>query len=118
MNSNYLVRQLNYLTSRTAIEREQKQFIKIAFAVHLSAAISAERYRSDSGALKSAVLHFVFFMIIINKMQQSAAQSCLKNSLSEVFPLTVGSGKTMAFENRRGKYKELAKNNRRRIEIR
>ena len=71
--------QPNYLT-RTAIEREQKQFIKIAFAVHLSAVISAERYRSDSVALKSAVLHFVFFMIIINKMQQSAAQRCLKNN--------------------------------------
>ncbi|UTC92683.1 RHS repeat domain-containing protein [Treponema denticola] len=100
--------QPNYLT-RTAIGREQKQFIKIAFAVHLFAVISAERYRSDGGALKSAVLHFVFFMIIINKMQQSAAQRCLKNSLLEVFPLTVGSGKTMAFENRRGKYKELGK---------
>ena len=45
--------QPNYLTSRTVIEREQKQFIQIAFAVHLSAVIPAERYRSDSGALKS-----------------------------------------------------------------
>ena len=109
MKISYLFNQPTYLTTRTAIGREQKQFIKIAFAVHLSAVISAERYRSDSGALKSAVLHFVFFMIIINKMQQSAAQSCLKNNLSEVFPLTVGSGKTMAFENRRGKYKKLGK---------
>ena len=105
----YIYSKFNYLLFRTAIEREQKQFIKIAFAVHLSAVISAERYRSDSVALKSEVLHFVFFMIIINKMQQSAAQRCLKNSLLEVFPLTVGSGKTMAFENRRGKYKELGK---------
>ena len=106
--NHHLYSQLNYLL-RTAIEREQKQFIKIAFAVHLSAVVSAERYRSDSVALKSAVLHFVFFMIIINKMQQSAAQSSLKDNLSEVFPLTVGSGKTMTFENRRGKYKELGK---------
>ena len=45
---------------RTAIEREQKQFIKIAFVVHLSAAISAERYRSDSGALKSSGAAFCF----------------------------------------------------------
>ncbi|WP_253721944.1 hypothetical protein [Treponema sp. OMZ 787] len=51
----YLYSQPNNLF-RTAIEREQKQFIKIAFAVHLSAVISAERYRSDSGALKRAVL--------------------------------------------------------------
>ncbi|WP_253691000.1 hypothetical protein [Treponema denticola] len=50
---------------RTAIAREQKQFIKIAFAVHLSAAISAERYRSDSGTLKSAVLTLVYFYIIM-----------------------------------------------------
>ena len=111
----YFYIQPNYLTSRTAIEREQKQFIQIAFAVHLSAVISAERYRSDSEALKSAVLHFVFFMIIINKMQQSVAQSCLKNNLSEVFPLTVGSGKTMAFENRHVGCKEREKINRRRI---
>ena len=94
---------------RTAIAREQKQFIKIAFAVHLSAAISAERYRSDSGALKSAVLNFVFFILIKNKIEQSACQSCLKNNLLEVFPLTVGSGKTMAFENRWSRYKEIGK---------
>ena len=44
-------------------------------------------------------------------MQQSAKRKLLlnKNNLSEVFPLTVGSGKTMTFENRRGKYKELGK---------
>ena len=62
---------------RTAIKREQKQFIKIAFAVHLSAVISAERYRSDSGALKSAMLTLVYFYIImiVHKCRQSAAQS-------------------------------------------
>ena len=125
--------QSTYLIPRTAIEREQKQFIKIAFAVHLSAVISAERYRSDSGALKSAVLTLVYFYIImiVHKCQQSAAQSCSRTfelrvlpfgktsgakllnfiscHLSEVFPLTVGSGKTMAFENRRGKDQEIGK---------
>ena len=156
MKISYLFNQPNHLLFRTAIAREQKQFIKIAFAVHLSAVISAERYRSDSGALKSAVpnqkpyilvqfliisfayaklirlkpppsvaeLIFVFLYIIMlkNKMQQSAAQSCSRTfelrvlpfgktsgakllnfiscHLSEVFPLTVGSGKTMTFENR------------------
>ena len=116
MKTSYLFKHSNYLT-RTAIVREQKQFIKIAFAVHLSAVISAERYRSDSEALKSAVLHFVFFMIIINKMQQSAKRKLLlnKNNLSEVFPLTVGSGKTMTFENRHVGCKEREKINRRRI---
>ena len=127
----YFYPQPNYLT-RTAIEREQKQFIKIAFAVHLSAVISAERCRGDSGVLKSAVSILVYFYIImINKYRQSAAQSCSRTfelrvlpfgktsgakllnfiscHLSDVFPLLEGSGKTMAFENRRGKYKELGK---------
>ena len=69
--------QSNYLLFRTAIEREQKQFIKIAFAVYLSAVISAERYRSDSEALKSTMLTLVYFYIImiVHKCRQSAAQS-------------------------------------------
>ncbi|WP_253719251.1 MULTISPECIES: hypothetical protein [unclassified Treponema] len=78
--------QTNYL-SRTAIAREQKQFIKIAFAVHLSAVISAERYRSESGALKSAVLTLVYFYIImiVHKCQQSAAQRSLRPFELRVF---------------------------------
>ena len=139
MKSNYLLKQLNHLLFRTAIEREQKQFIKIAFAVHLSAVISAERYRSDSVALKSAVPVFVYLCIVlmIHKYRQSAAQSCSRTfelrvlpfgktsgakllnfiscPLSDVFPLTVGSGKTMAFENRHVGCKEREKINRRRI---
>ncbi|WP_024470317.1 RHS repeat protein, partial [Treponema pedis] len=116
MKSNYLFKQPNYLTFRTAIAREQKQFIKIAFAVHLSAVISVERYRSESGALKSAVLNFVFFIILKNKIEQSAKRKLLLNKslLSEVFPLTIGGGKTMPFENRHVGYKEREKINRRR----
>ena len=73
--------QPNHLLFRTAIEREQKQFIQIAFAVHLSAAISAERYRSDSGALKSAVLTVVYFyiVIIVHNCQQAAKIKLLLN---------------------------------------
>ena len=84
----YFYPQTNYLTPRTAMEREQKQFIKIAFAVHLSAVISAERYRSDSGALKSAVLTLVYFYIImiVHKCQQSAAQSCSRTFELRVLP--------------------------------
>ena len=103
---------------RTAIEAE------ILFAVCLSKcgfwSVSVKTPPEKSpcskkiGA-KSAVLHFVFFMIIINKMQRSAAQRCLKSILSEVFPLTVGSEKTMAFENRHVGCKEREKINRRRI---
>ena len=106
--------QSTYLIPRTAIEMEQKQFIKIAFAVHLSAVISAERYRSDSGAMKSAVSVFVYLCIVlmIHKYRQSAKRKLLlnKNNLSDVFPLTVGSGKTMTFENRWSRYKEPSKN--------
>ena len=81
MKTSYLFKHSNYLFSRTAIEREQKQFIKIAFAVHLSAVISAERYRSDSVALKSAVLTLVYFYIImiVHKCQQSVKRKLLLN---------------------------------------
>ena len=62
--------------------------------------------------VESAVLHFVFFEVIVNKMQQSAKENCLlkRNTLPEVFPLTIGSGKTMPFEKRRSRYKETAEN--------
>ena len=72
-----------------------------------------------------------------NKIEQSAAKSCSRTfelrvlpfgktsgakllnfiscHLSEVFPLTVGRGKTMAFENRHVGCKEREKINRRRI---
>ena len=61
---------------------------------------------------ESAVLHFVFFIIIVNKMQQSAKESCSlkRNTVPEVFPLTIGSGKTVPFEKRRSRYKETAEN--------
>ncbi|AGT44186.1 YD repeat-containing protein [Treponema pedis str. T A4] len=97
--SPYFYSQPNHLTYRTAIAREQKQFIKIAFAVHLSAVISAERYRSDSESLKSAVPVFVYFYIVlmVHKYRQSAKR------------LLLNSPTDRAFGNRRGKYKELGK---------
>ncbi|WP_255804679.1 RHS repeat-associated core domain-containing protein [Treponema putidum] len=88
-----------YLTSRTAIAREQKQFMKIAFAVHLSAVIPAERYRSDSGVLKSAVLNFVFFVMLKNKIEQSAKRNSLLKKPTD-----------RTFENRWSRYKEPSKN--------
>jgi len=98
MKTSYLFKHSNYLT-RIAIVREQKQFIQIAFAVHLSAVISAERYRSDSGALKSAVSILVYFYIImINKYRQSAKRRLLLNNLTD-----------KTFENRWSRYKELGK---------
>ena len=73
------------------------------------------REQSSSGkkiGAESAVLHFVFFEVIVNKMQQSVKERCLlkRNTVPEVFPLTIGSGKTMPFEKRRSRYKETAEN--------
>ena len=66
----------------------------------------------------SAVLHFVFFEVIVNKMQQSAKSITIRiarNTLPEVFPLTIGSGKTKPFEKRHAGCEEREKINRRRI---
>ena len=107
--------QPNYLT-RTAIEA------KILFAVCLSKkqaltggkSLAREDKCSKKIGAESAVLTLVYFYIImiVHKCQQSAKRKLLlnKNNVSEVFPLTVGSGKTMAFENRWSRYKEPSKN--------
>ena len=102
MKTSYLFKHYNYLT-RTAIVREQKQFIQIAFAVHLSAVIPAERYRSDSGALKSAVFNFVFFIMLKNKIEQSAKRRLLLSNPTD-----------RTFENRHVGCKGREKINRRR----
>ena len=94
----YIYSHFNHLNPRTAIARVQKQFIQIAFAVHLSAVISAERYRSDSGALKSAVFNFVFFVMLKNKIEQSAKRNSLLKKPTD-----------RTFENRWSRYKELGK---------
>ena len=64
------------------------------------------------------MLHFVFFEVIVNKMQQSAKSITIRiarNTLPEVFPLTIGSGKTKPFEKRHAGCEEREKINRRRI---
>ena len=45
-------------------------------------------------------------------MQQSAKRKVFlkRNTVPEVFPLTIGSGKTVPFEKRRSRYKETAEN--------
>ena len=77
------------------------------------------REQNSSGkkiGAESAVLHFVFFIVIVNKMQQSAKRIRInKNILFEVFPLTIGSGKTVPFEKRHAGCEERKKINRRRI---
>nr|WP_245608897.1 hypothetical protein [Treponema putidum] len=115
MNISYLLKHFNYLLFRIAIEA------KILFAVCLikkqaltgGKSLAREDKCSKKIVAESAVLTLMYFYIImiIHKCQQSAKRKLLLNKsiLSEVFPLMVGSGKTMAFENRRGKYKELGK---------
>ena len=96
----YFYSQPNYLT-RTAIEA------KILFAVCLSkkqaltggkSLASKDKCSKKIGA-ESAVLHFVFFMIIINKMQQSAKIKLLINLPTD-----------RTFGNRWSRYKEPSKN--------
>ena len=108
--------QRNYPLPRTAIEAEilfAAHIMQVRFLKRLSGKTPPEQ--SSSGkkiGAESAVLHFVFFVIIINKMQQSAKENCLlkRNTVPEVFPLTIGSGKTKPFEKRRSRYKETAEN--------
>ena len=116
MKRNYLFKQRNYPLPRTAIEAEilfAARVMQVRFLKRPSGKTPPEQSSSDKkiGA-ESAVLHFVFFIVIVNKMQQSAKENCLlkRNTVPEVFPLTVGSGKTMPFEKRRSRYKETAEN--------
>ena len=91
------------------------RIMQVRFLKRLSGKTPLEQNSSGKkiGA-QSAVLHFVFFEVIVNKMQQSAKRiRSNKNILFEVFPLTAilaGSGKTMPFEKRRSRYKETAEN--------
>ena len=113
--------QLNYSHPRTAIEAEILFTARIKHLRFLKRPSGkTPRGQSRSGkkiGAESAVLHFVFFEVIVNKMQQSAKENCLlkRNTMPEVFPLTIGSGKTRPFEKRHAGCEEREKINRRRI---
>ena len=101
---------------RTAIEAEilfAARIMQTRFLKRLSGKTPLKENSSGKkiGA-ESAVLHFVFFIVIVNKMQQSAKRKVFlkRNTVPEVFPLTIGSGKTRPFEKRRSRYKETAEN--------
>ena len=113
--------QPNYPPPRTAIEAEilfAARVMQVRFLERLSGKTPREQNSSGKkiGA-ESAVLHFVFFIVIVNKMQQSAKRKVLlkRNTVPEVFPLTIGSGKTVPFEKRHVGCEEREKINRRRI---
>ena len=113
----------NYLTFRTAIEAEilfalciiKKQALtggkSFAFKDKCSKKIGAVLVQqADRRSFEaSAVLNFVFFVMLKNKIEQPAAQSCLskKLSLSEI-------PTDRTFENRHVGCKERGKINRRR----
>ncbi|WP_253687454.1 MULTISPECIES: RHS repeat-associated core domain-containing protein [unclassified Treponema] len=92
--------QPNYLT-RTAIEAE------ILFAVCLSKkqaltggkSLACEDKCSKKIGAESAVLNFVFFILIKNKIEQSAKRNSLLKKTTD-----------RTFENRRSRYKEPSKN--------
>ena len=115
--------QLNYPLPRTAIEAEilftarvkQVRFLELVSG-------KTPREQSSSGkkiGAESAVPILVYFyiIIIVHKYRQSAKESCLlkRNTVPEVFPLTIGSGKTVPFEKRHAGCEERGKINRRRI---
>ena len=58
------------------------------------------------------ILVYFYIILMVHKYRQSAKERCLlkRNTLPEVFPLTIGSGKTVPFEKRRSRYKETAEN--------
>ena len=93
---------------------EQNALLLRTTDIHVGTEKKTPREQNSSGkkiGAESAVLHFVFFIVIVNKMQQSAKRiRSNKNILFEVFPLTIGSGKTVPFEKRRSRYKETAEN--------
>ena len=112
--------QRNYPLPRTAIEAEilfAARIKHLRFLKRLSGKTPREQNSSGKKIeAESAVLHFVFFEVIVNKMQQSAKSITIRiarNTVPEVFPFTAilaGSGKTKPFEKRRSRYKETAEN--------
>ena len=80
------------------------------------------REQSSSGKKIEAesavpILVYLCIVLMVHKYRQSAKESCSlkRNTVPEVFPLTIGSGKTKPFEKRHAGYKEREKINRRRI---
>ena len=119
VKTNCFYPQRNYPLLRTAIAAEilfAARIMQVRFLKRLSGKTPPEQNSSGKkiGA-ESAVLHFVFFEVIVNKMQQSAKENCLlkRNTVPEIFPLTIGSGKTMPFENRHAGCEKREKINRR-----
>ena len=76
MKSNRFYSQRNYSLPRTAIEAEilfAARIMQVRFLKRLSGKTPLKQNSSgEKIGAESAVLHFVFFIVIVNKMQQSA----------------------------------------------
>ena len=115
--------QLNYSHPRTAIEAEilfaarvmQVRFLKRPSGKTLLKKSSSGKKIGAESAMP--ILVYFYIILIVHKYRQSAKESCLlkRNTVPEVFPLTIGSGKTKPFEKRHVGCEEREKINRRRI---
>ncbi|MGI5095943.1 hypothetical protein E4N98_12485, partial [Treponema denticola] len=100
MKNRNLLKQQDSLTSRTAIEAEILFAVCVIKKQALTGGKSLARenkYSKKIGA-KSAVLNFVFFVMLKNKIEQSAKRNSLLKNLTD-----------RTFENRWSRYKELGK---------
>ena len=94
--------------------------MQVRFLERLSGKTPLEQNSSGKkiGA-ESAVLIYVYLCIVlmVHIYRQSARRKVLlkRNTTPEIFPLTIGSGKTMPFEKRHAGCEEREKINRRRI---
>ena len=107
-----------YFHLRTAIEAEilfAARVTQVRFLKRLSGKTPLEQNSSGKKIeAESAVpiLVYLCIVIMVHKYRQSAKESysLKRNTLPEVFSLTIGSGKTVPFEKRRNRYKETAEN--------
>ena len=118
MKSNCFYSQRNYPHPRTAIEAKilfaaritQMRFLKrLSGKTPLKENSSGKKIGAESAV---PILVYLCIVLIVHKYRQSAKERCLlkRNTVPEVFPLTIGSGKTKPFEKRRSRYKETAEN--------
>ena len=122
MKTNCFYSQRNYPLPRTAIEAEillAARVVHLRFLKRLSGKTPREQNSSGKkiGAESAVpILVYLCIVLIVHKYRQSAKRiRSNKNILFEVFPLTIGSGKTMPFEKRHAGCEEREKINRRRI---
>ena len=115
--------QPNYPHPRTAIEAEVLFAARIMLHLRFLELVSEKTPREQNSSGKKIgaesavpILVYLCIVLMVHKYRQSARRiRSNKNILFEVFPLTIGSGKTKPFEKRYAGCEEREKINRRRI---